>query len=208
MDACLDLEELLPVEFIRTHTKTDDVIRVTDDQIKLYREHAFETADIYTGRKWTCLEEYSQPIRQRPSRHRFRQGQKVRLDFPAADGYIRMSGEHGNHFIRVEPGSTKVRLPYFPLVSDIMGCCDPCASSGQQGTYVHYKVGNNNKDDIPAGILVGILKYIAWMIAHPGDEIMTVRNRFAKSDSGELIGTNNGAWASGAVETWRLYRTK
>ena len=208
MDKCLDLEELLPIDFIRTHTKTDDVVSVTDDQLKLYREHAFETADIYTGRKWSCVEEYTQSVRPRPSRHRFRQAQKVRLDFPAADGYIRMTGEYGNHFLRVSPGDTKVRLPQFPLLSDAVNCCNPCANGGQQGATITYKVGTTSKDDIPAGIIVGVLKYIAWMIAHPGDEIMTVRNRFAKSDSGELIGTNNGAWASGAIEVWRMYMAK
>lgn len=44
-----DLEELLPLALIRTHTKTDDVPHVTDEQLSLYRSASFEAAEKYTG---------------------------------------------------------------------------------------------------------------------------------------------------------------
>jgi hypothetical protein len=66
-----------------------------------------------------------------------------------------------------------------------------------------YKAGFSCPDDVPTLVVLGCLQFITWVIQHPGDEILTVRNRRdARSEGAQ--GTNNIAIASGALESWRL----
>jgi hypothetical protein len=50
-----------------------------------------------------------------------------------------------------------------------------------------------------------MLKFIAWSVEHAGDMLITMANSTAERDSG-IIGTNNGLWASGALDLFRAYK--
>lgn len=58
--------------------------------------------------------------------------------------------------------------------------------------------------DETGGILVGILKVVAWNVMNPGDVYMSVRNSIQSGETA-LRGTNNTALASGALELWTTY---
>ena len=67
-----------------------------------------------------------------------------------------------------------------------------------------YRAGFASADDVPSGIVLGCLQYIAWVVEHPGDELLTQRNQIEKSIGGSS-GSNNIAWVSGAIEQWRMF---
>lgn len=67
-----------------------------------------------------------------------------------------------------------------------------------------YRSGFACADQVPAGVLLGILQYIAWIVEHPGDEVLSVRNTLSTRGDA-IVGTNNVALVSGALETWRQY---
>lgn len=204
-----DLEKYLSLSLIRTHTKTDDVPHVTDEQLALYRQTAFEVAEKYTGRLLTEIRVMTEPVAAR-ARSRFRPTYKHMLRYASADGkvYLYGSATSGTRLLEIMPGSREVVIPVSHCAIDLSSCCNPCSDGRgvNYGARVTYRAGIDcdRGDGIPAGIIVGILKFIAWMIENPGDEIMTVRNREAGESSG-IVGTNNGAWASGAIEQWRIY---
>jgi hypothetical protein len=55
-------------------------------------------------------------------------------------------------------------------------------------------------------VIVGMLQFIAWILEHPGDELLTQRNRRdASAAGGGITGSNNIALVSGALESWRAY---
>lgn len=204
----VDLEKLLPISVIRTHTKTDDVPHVTDDQLRLYRKAAFEVCEKYTGRIFSELRVIQEPVSQRKAR-RFRPFYIHTLKHPSFDGIVYIYGTangFGNRQLNIGPGGRELRLEVLGGAIDASSCCGgPC--QGDQYNYgmmAMYRAGVDCADSIPAGIIMGCLKFIAWSISNPGDEIMTVRNREAGEATG-IIGTNNGAWASGAIEQWRIY---
>jgi hypothetical protein len=69
-----------------------------------------------------------------------------------------------------------------------------------------YRAGFKSPDDVPAGVVIGCLQFIAWIIEHPGDELLTQRNRKDNSTKvGGVSGNNNIAMVSGALEAWRMY---
>ena len=47
--AAFDWSTRLSLDVIRSHTKTDDIPGVTDEQLALYRAAAIEAAERYTG---------------------------------------------------------------------------------------------------------------------------------------------------------------
>src|SRR5262249_9343905 len=113
--------------------------------------------------------------------------------------------------LRVNVGSKSVRIPVLAMSLDLSNaCCRPaCSPDDPSGTMnpgmkVLYRTGFKGVEDVPAGIKLGMLKYCAWCITHPGDEIVAVRNRTITRSS-LVDGTNNVAWASGAIEIWRQY---
>lgn len=205
-----DLESLLPLSLIRTHTKSDDVPNVTDEQLVLYRRAAFEACERYTGRLFTEIKVVTENAAHANRGRMRRDHYKLRLRYRSVDGLIYLYGGAGGRtqVIRAEPGTREIRVPVVLDVLDGMGaCCDPCGSGRNvnHGLQVMYRAGYDcSKDAVPAGILVGCLKFIAWSVQNPGDEILTVRNRQSSESTG-IIGTNNGAWASGAIEQWRIY---
>lgn len=204
-----DLEKYLPLSLIRTHTKTDDVPNVTDGQLQLYRQAAFEAAEKYTGRLFTEVRVITEDVAATAGRRR-RPYYVHRLRYATADGKVYLYGSKvsPNMTLDVAPGQREVKIPVLHDAIDVSSCCDPCSTGrgvnfGMKATY-RAGIDCERGDGIPAGIITGVLKFIAWMVQNPGDEIMTVRNREAGESSG-IAGTNNGAWASGAIEQWRTY---
>lgn len=201
-----DLELILPLKLIREHTKTDDTPSVTDDQLMLYRKDSFEVAEQYTGKRWVGFEEHIQEyVRLGNSRRGFH---TVRLEKPSTDGKVVLyGGSLANPMhLHTEPGSTILRVPDLPCGIPFNDCCRGNCDDAGYGMRAIYNVGVRSPEDVPAGIIMGCLRLIAWNVSNAGDVIMTTRNVQAFSNSGALQGTNNGAWASGAIEQWRVFR--
>lgn len=203
------LEEILSIETIRVHTKTDDTPMVTDEQLELYRRTAFEQAELYTGRVVTGLAMIDETDRVGYDvLERRRPKIRIQLKFLPVDDYITFT-MHGS-------SPQRVRIPYNKRKVDIelnvhemnpFGCCACSGSGDRSGLEFNtvYRTGYKAIEDIPSTILYGCLKFIMWAVSNPGDELLTVRNRLGTTETG-LIGTNNGAWASGAIEHWMGYK--
>lgn len=195
-------DNILPIELIRTHTKTDDVPSVTDDQLRLYRKSSIEAAEQYSGllinKTVRLTEEVSLPqdilyYIGRPKRHS--------LKYQLADRRVMIRGAAGNYMREFDIGTRTIYIePRCPSVD--FSCRNGPDSYNR--TTVTYIAGYASVDAIPGGIVLGCLKFIAWSVSNPGDVLMTVRNT-QKSNNATLIGTNNVAWSSGALELWRQY---
>jgi hypothetical protein len=146
------------------------------------------------------------PARARPGRTTY----TFRLKYPVADGYIHLyGGTHANDntTIRVPLGARRVQIPIRKDFVDLSNCCNPCSTWNLNGGMMAaYKAGYRCLDDIPAGIIHGMLQFIAWCVEHPGDELLTQRNRVeTRAGLAGLQGSNNIAMVSGALETWVKY---
>lgn len=204
----IDLEKILALSLIRTHTKTDDVPHVTDEQLVLYRKTAFEVCEQYTGLLFTRRKPVQESVAIRPGK-RWRNSYIHRMRYPSADGRVYLYAGHqgfSDRVIDIAPGASEIRIPVIVGAFNYNSCCDPCRGdqSINYGMSILYHAGLDDCENVPGGIIVGVLKFIAWLIINPGDEILTVRNRASSAQTG-IIGTNNGAWASGAIEQWRVY---
>jgi hypothetical protein len=203
-------DKLLSMDMIRQHTKTDDVPGVTDDQLELYRASSIEAAELYTGMLLAGQRTVVEPVQGSPSQRPGKLTYKFRLRYPVADGMVYLyGGSHpaDNVTFTVPPGTRSIRVPVRTGLLDLSNCCDPCATHFlNRGMMVAYKAGFRCLEDVPRGIVVGCLQYIAWIVEHPGDELMTQRNRKDNSTKiGGVSGSNNIAMVSGALESWRLY---
>lgn len=209
-DGLFNLEELLPIDLIREHTKTDDVPSVSDNQLALYRRAAVEAAEQYTSMVFSGIKNITQPLDYPVNRRDIQKGHFVyELDFPSADGLVYAYGVGRVQQLRVLAKGRKVVVPIMTVSLDVSSSCcrGPCDSAdgrANPGTFLNYRTGFKDICDVPAGIKLGMLKYVAWSITHPGDEIVAVRNRTITRSS-LVDGTNNVAWASGAIELWRQY---
>lgn len=208
----LDLERILTISDIRVHTKTDDTPHVTDRQLELYRRAAFEAAEQYTG---FLLMQTTQQIEDVKRHHNIARGRhrpyKHTLRYPSADGIVHLYGSRdglGDRTLSITPGSRSVHIPMIHTAIGTSPCCDPCGSGRADplnfGLKIMYLAGFRHESDIPAGVILGCLKYIAWSIENPGDALRSVKDT-AQANLGVLQGTNNIAWASGALELWRQY---
>lgn len=203
-----DLESICTLALIRQHTKTDDVPSVTNDQLELYRQAAFEAAEQYTGMLFSEQRRVEEVVSKRSGRRPYI---THRLKYPTADGYVYAYGSNNgipDQTIRVTPGDRKITLSWVPNSLDLSSCCaGPCDNqSGPMPPSINllYVAGISQNVKVPAGIIAGVLRYIAFSVMNAGDEILTVRNRQAKGDVG-IIGSNNVALSSGALELWRQY---
>lgn len=193
------IDEVLSIDLIRSHTKTDDNPRVTNEMIVLYRRAAIETAELYTGISLSSVKEITEHVRIRRGR--------VLLSHIVADRWVYFFGGHLASTLKVPavPGRSYVD---FPGGSDrqiyMIGDCHRCGV--EEPLMAMYQVGKKCADQIPAGIIVGCLKYIAWTMENAGDVIMTVRNRFSSGEN-MVSGTNDAAQASGALDEWTRYRS-
>jgi len=203
-----DWSEQLSIELIRQHTKTDDVPGVSDEMLELYRRAAVEAAQHYTGAMLTgqviVTEPIEGPARPKPGKLTY----KHQLKYPVADGMVHLYGSvnvQGNRVVRITPNTRTVKVPIATGFIDLSNCCDPCSSHHLNAEMMAaYKAGYGCPADVPAGIVLGMLQFIAWIIEHPGDQLLMMRNREDSSTKG-IMGTNNIALASGALETWRQY---
>ena len=206
-----DWSARLSLDTIRSHTKTDDIPGVTDEQLQLYRDSAIEAAERYTGLMLSGQKTYTEGVQapRRPKHgHMYYQHQ---LKYPVADGVVYLYGGQNpadSRTIAVAPGSRTIRVPILWGYFDIFNCCDPCAKEryANHDMLAAYKAGYKCIDDVPTGVVLGCLQFIAWAVEHPGDELVTQRNRKDNSTKvGGVSGSNNIAMVSGALETWRLY---
>jgi len=208
-DTKLDWEARLGTEFIRTHAKIDDVPSVTDEQIRFYRGAAIESAEQYTGLMLAGQRTVTEPV-EGPARVKLNATHYThKLQFPVADGYVYLyGGTHINDNVtfRVPPGARKVKVPIRKDIIDMSNCCDPCSSwAVNGGMLAAYRAGYKTVDDVPATVVLGMLQSITWCIEHPGDELLTQRNRVeTRAGLAGLQGSNNIAMISGALETWRV----
>jgi hypothetical protein len=205
-----DFGQTLSLDLIRQHTKTDDVPGVTDEILRLYRAAAVEAAEAYTGMLLACQRSVSEPVQGpaalRPGRSTYR----FRLRYPVADGLVYLYGSRhqtGNFKFQVPIGTRTIQVPVIINTIDLSNCCNPCAPAYHLNgdLMAMYKAGFASPERMPASIIVGMLQFLAWLIEHPGDEFLTARNRLdSRSSGGGVYGTNNIAFASGAIETWRI----
>lgn len=212
-----DLEDLCPIDLIRTHTKTDDVPFVTDEQLRLYRKVAFENSQQYSailcGPRQQVVEvirhKRPYPSMARPHRHLVHETQ-----YPAwaPQAFIYGGVARANKPINIHDGQRRIRIIthspdmfFDSCCSDPCGNFDPCAGENDMRLqYLMYYSGYKTVGDVPSGIVLGMLKFMAWSIMRPGDELLTQRNRTSIAEGG-ITGTNNAAWASGALELWVQY---
>ena len=174
-----DWARRLSMETIRQHTKTDDVPSITNEQLELYRSSALEAAELFTGLllagQRTVTESIQGPSSVRPGKITYRH----QLKFPSADGFVYLyGGSHpaDNRAFQVAPGSRWINVPIRSGMVDLSNCCDPCSSHHlNRGMMAAYKAGYKCVEDVPAGIVLGCLQYIAWVVEHPGDELLTQR---------------------------------
>jgi hypothetical protein len=194
---------------IRQHTKTEDVPGVTDDQLMLYRSAAIEAAELYTGMLLSGQKNIIEPVQgpsqvRRPGHYHYIH----RLRYPTADQYAYLFGSPwptDNMTFMVPVGTRTIKIPVRTGYVDTHNCCDPCSEHHlNAGMQLSYRAGFTSPDQVPSGVIIGILQFIAWVVQHPGDELLTMRNT-EQARTGGVGGTNNIAMASGALESWRLY---
>ena len=206
-----DWDARLSLDTIREHTKTDDVPAVTDSQLRLYRRASIESAEHYTGLmlagQRNILEPIQGPSRVRPGHTHYNH----KLQHPVADGWVYLYGSpapyyfHDNVTFRVPIGTRTIKVPIRTGLLDMSNCCDPCSTHNiNAGQMAAYKAGFASPDDVPAGVVLGCLQFMAWVVEHPGDELLTSRNRL-EGRAGAVAGSNNIALVSGALEIWRQY---
>lgn len=202
------LDSILSLDTIRVHTKNEDIPSVTDDQLILYRSAAFEAAELYTGlllRRSQRREEFVKPPKKNFSD--LRRVVSHTLKYAAAEPTIYVYGPGVRKMLTIEPGTRKVRLPGDIYSHLMFECCRPCGPDGDLGNAsvrIMYLAGFANEKAIPSGIIVGALKFIAWALGNPGDQMHTVDGRTSLGEN-FLKGSNDGAWASGAIDEWRRY---
>lgn len=202
--AAFDLEEILSVHAIRVHTKTEDIPTVTDEQIVLYRKAAFESAEKFTNLIFTQTMRKEEVVNP-PNRFidDVRRTFTHRTRYPISQDHVFVYGPGTKEMIPVNQGSRKVVLPNRVFAHMVFDCCRPC-SDGPGAVRVMYLAGMKDKSEVPAGIIVGVLKYIAWNVANPGDVLKTVNDRNTLGNDFQK-GSNDAAWASGAIDEWRRY---
>ena len=204
-----DLDVLCPIELVRTHTKTDDVPFVTDDQLRMYRKVAFEQAQEYSAILCGPVQQIVEHVRYKMPRATFRHPYQFvthETQFPVHAPYVYVWGgvSRQNKPIKVREGQRRIKVESYAPDMFFSDCCDACAPGSDTEQPIMYYAGYKCEADIPSGICLGMLKFIAWSVMRPGDELLTQRNRTSIAEAG-VTGTNNAAWASGALELWVAY---
>jgi len=198
----VDFSEALSLRLIRQHIKADDDPLVTDELLTIYRGAALEACEAYTGRIFSKMKTVIEDIGTDSDLRRRKNKTFVTLRYPSVDGEVKVfGGAMGKTItVRAKPGAKRISIPLF---SENINCCNPCDDN--EGVKALYRTGVSCEKDIPYNIIVGVYKYIAWLVAHPGDELVTVRDKAAIERTG-VGGTNWVAWASGAIQDWNIYR--
>lgn len=218
------LEAILPLDLVKVHCKIDDLPGIINPQLELYRGAAFEAAEKYTGKKWVRRERMVQEIKS-PRYRGISQAAIARvvveLDYIPIDGVVNIYGTADNPMFWMDgmvlpifrqPLYQTIQLPHgsrrFEMNNDLLfysfDVTRDCNQFGkafeQQGARAEYVAGPPK--EIPKGILLGCLKYIAWSVENPGDQFVPMVLR----QVGVTTVTNDPAISSGAMNEWRRYR--
>lgn len=222
----ISAEDILPMSLVRDHCRLDDLPGITVKMLELYRKSSFEAAEKYTMRKWFARERIEQAI-ESPKFRGLAQAAiariDVNLDYIPIDGIVNIHGT-GNQptywldgmvlpfmrhqyfqTIKLQPGVSR-----FEMQNDIMfysagispNCIENDRQFQQQGLKCVYVAGVRDINAIPAGVLLGCLKYIAWTIENPGDQFVPMVVR----QVGVTTVSNDPAFSSGAIDEWRRHR--
>jgi hypothetical protein len=196
----IDLDTVLSIDTIRRHCKIEDVPTVADNQLRLYRASAWEAAQRYTGLALMGLQLYTQHVPLPADSEMFKPRMKIRLDYPVADGIVYtpkgpLQVKKGTHVIRFS-GATGY----------LSNCCDSRTASAPT-MEIQYNIGVTGEEAFPAGVIHGMLLFIAWSVEHPGDEYVSILNQ-VRSEGGHLQGNSNIALLSGALEIWNQYQER
>lgn len=200
-----DCERIVTLGMIRSHTKTDDIITVTDDQLRLYRRAALEAAEKYTGLLLTGQQVITEDVPLPKWEHAVRSpffNYKTQYAFAQPMAYLYGMKNQAVQVIGVTVGTNTARLPVI-YIDFGMGCCNPCREDDQPKFM--YVAGYRCEEAIPAAITLGALKYIAHVIENPGDLVRQFNAR--QVSVGETsVEANNPALASGAIDIWRTVK--
>lgn len=169
-------ESILPLAAVRSHCRIDDVETVTDEVLKLYREAAFDTAALYVDidldpDPYTVE---TVPFPNNPKAHTLR--------YPAVDGIVTVDMGGGRAFNLVIPPGTQTVVvgPGVPVPgANPLDCaiCDSAPSTipsnylgiPEQPISLRYKSSACSGPSVPAGVKIGMLQMISWLVGHPGD---------------------------------------
>jgi hypothetical protein len=192
----------LSLEMVREHTKTDDAPGVTDEMLRLYRQAAIEAAEFYTGMLLRGKKTLTEIVR--VPRNVIKPYYKHTFRYQVADdGFAYLYGRSINMPIPVISGQSSVRIPHLHHIPDFTNCCHPSFTDDMR---ILYWAGYSCPAKVPAGIVMGCLQFIAWVVEHPGDELLAMRNKTDASNvGGGVHGNANVPLISGALETWRQY---
>jgi hypothetical protein len=197
-------ETILPMELIRTHCKVDDNPAVTNEQLSLYRKSSLESAEQYTSFFLSGTKRIAELVKPPKSRRNpsffIPRDVKHQVKFQLADERVFVETLQTKYMMNVPLNTRIITVPV--QLSMFADCCKE--DTLDHGTRITYLAGFRDPSKIPGGVILGCLKFIAWSVNNPGDVLMTVRNT-QKSNNATIIGTNNVAWSSGALELWRQY---
>jgi len=197
-------EEILPLSLVRAHTKTDDIMSVTDEQLTLLRDAALSAAEAYTGLRLGPAEQVREPVRPPPSRAMPLYTEQPSTYFLHRTGHT-VAGQEVFYYgagvgrpIRVPAtvGARAVRLPMLPAPLTL-GCTD----NGAEGHLI-YRAGFSSPEDVPAAIRLGALKYIAHSIENAGDHVI-VYGSSGRDTPANQVSASDPSSASGAISIWR-----
>lgn len=223
----LNLESILPLDVVKAHCKVDDLPGITDAQLELYRGASFEAAEKYTGRKFSSRVRMEQII-ESPRFRGLAQAAiariQVELDYLPVDGIVNIYGTADNPLfwldgmalpIMRQPMFQTIMLPpgkrSFEMANDLMffsfdagrDCgLFPGRPFEQQGARASYVAGVKSPSEVPFGVKLGCLKYIAWSLENPGDAFVPMVIR----QVGVTTVSNDPAVSSGAIDEWRRHR--
>lgn len=222
-------EDVLPISLIRQHCKIDDIGRVSDILLSLYRSSAFEAAELYTGRIWFGTRRIIQPITSPKFRTVSQAGVarfKVELDYMPIGGYVEIEGfndqaafwfmdmpfntapRYTSHSITLPPNHQAFYVRSDQVFMNMSSDCDCDASYSNKDMTATYNAGITRSEEIPAGMKIGALKYIAWTVEHAGDDFVPVvaQGRTVGISGGNVVGSNDALVGSGAIDDFRRYR--
>lgn len=186
----IESETILPLALVRQHTKTEDIETVTDQQLELYRAVAMELAERYSDASLNIGNEVIEQYVGYPAGRDI----VVPLDYPATHGIVTVMADGVNYIQLVSPGAKAIRIG--PGTLDITGkpiYANACSTSIDSGVALRYTTNSGcDANGVPAGVRLGMLQFIAWAIAHPGD----------------CAATAEAARACGALATWKMYRAE
>lgn len=221
----LGLEEILSLDLIKIHCKIDDLPGITNEQLELYRQSAFEAAERITGKKWSTRTREEQEIKS-PKFRSIAQVAiariSVTLDYEPLRGIVNIYSRSDQPLfwlsgiqlpMQLSSGYATIKLPPHSQSFEMsnnemfmspgnMDCSEREVRFEMVGSKAVYVAGPETPDAIPAGIKLGCLKYIAWSVANPGDQFVPMVVR----QVGVTTVSNDPAYSSGAVDEWRRHR--